>query len=122
MDSYTSDQITIAPVCFKNLSVSFNLDDIEKEYNRDSNLEFTFSEKLPAACISKISIKIPNLAENKTVADYFDIENNDEFLPLRIENNEGSFAAQVRYEYEQILINIRDKYFIKKTAGFQVLL
>ena len=43
----------------------------------------------------------------------YDIENDDEFLPLRIENNEGSFAAKVRNEYEKLLTDIRDKYFIK---------
>ena len=43
----------------------------------------------------------------------YDLENDDEFLPLRIENNEGSFAAKVRNEYEKFLTDIRDKYFIK---------
>lgn len=43
----------------------------------------------------------------------YDLENDDEFLPLRIENNEGSFAAKVRSEYEKFLTEIRDKYFIK---------
>lgn len=75
IESYTSDEISITPVCFKNLSVNFNLDDVDKEYNRDSDLVFVFSEKIPAACISKISIKIPGIPDNKTVADYFDIEN-----------------------------------------------
>lgn len=43
----------------------------------------------------------------------YDLENDDEFLPLRIENNEGSFAAKVRNEYEKILTDIRDRYFVK---------
>ncbi len=43
----------------------------------------------------------------------YDLENDDEFLPLRIENNEGSFAAEVRGEYEKFLTKLRDKYFIK---------
>ena len=43
----------------------------------------------------------------------FDVENDDEFLPLRIENNEGAFASKVRDEYEKILSDIRNKYFIK---------
>jgi len=43
----------------------------------------------------------------------YDLENDDEFLPLRIENNDGSYASKVKNEYEKILIDIRDKYFIK---------
>ena len=43
----------------------------------------------------------------------FDLENDDEYLPMRIENNEGSFTAIVKEEYEKFLIEIRDKYFIK---------
>ena len=43
----------------------------------------------------------------------YDIENNDEFLPLRVDFQEGSFVGKVREEYERILTDIRDKYFIK---------
>lgn len=43
----------------------------------------------------------------------YDIENKDEFLPLRVESQEGSFVGKVREEYEKILINIRENYFIK---------
>ena len=43
----------------------------------------------------------------------YDLENNEEFLPLRIETQEGAFVGKVREEYEKILIDIRDKYFIK---------
>lgn len=42
-----------------------------------------------------------------------DIENNDEFLPLRIENQEGTFVGEVRTAYEQILIEIRDNCFVE---------
>ena len=43
----------------------------------------------------------------------YDNENNDEFLPLRVETMEGSFVGKIREEYESILVNIRDKCFIK---------
>ena len=43
----------------------------------------------------------------------YDMENEDEFLPLRLESNEGSFVGKVREEYEKILINIRDENFIR---------
>ena len=36
----------------------------------------------------------------------YDVENDDEFLPLRVENNQGSFVADVRTEYENILNDI----------------
>ena len=43
----------------------------------------------------------------------YDLENNDEFLPLRVESQEGSFVGKVREEYEKILIDIRNNNFIK---------
>lgn len=43
----------------------------------------------------------------------YDLENNDEFLPLRIEDHEGSFVSKVRKEYEQFLTEIREEFFIK---------
>lgn len=49
----------------------------------------------------------------EVVGAVIDLENNDDFLPLRIENNEGSFAGKIRSEYEKILTEFRDKYFIK---------
>ena len=41
----------------------------------------------------------------------YDIENNDEFLPLRVESLEGSFVGKVREEYENILSDISEKFF-----------
>ena len=59
----------------------------------------------------KAIIKINDNGEvNGTV---YDLENDDEFLPLRLESNEGSFVGKVREEYEKILIHIRDENFIK---------
>jgi len=50
----------------------------------------------------------------KVSGKVFDIENNEEYFPLRIENNEGSFAAKTKEEYIKILVDIRNKYFIKQ--------
>ena len=44
----------------------------------------------------------------------YDIENDDEFLPLRLQNSEGSFAGEIKQEYENILTDIRDKCFKKR--------
>ena len=43
----------------------------------------------------------------------YDLENNDEFLPLKIELQQGSFVGEVREEYKKILTDIRDKCFIQ---------
>lgn len=43
----------------------------------------------------------------------FDVENNDEFLPLRIENNQGAFVGEIKEEYEKILLDIRENCFSK---------
>lgn len=43
----------------------------------------------------------------------YDLENNDEFLPLKIESQQGSFAGEIREKYKEILIDIRDKCFLK---------
>lgn len=43
----------------------------------------------------------------------FDIENNDEFLLLKVEALSGAFVGEIREEYKKILINIRDNCFSK---------
>lgn len=53
-------------------------------------------------------------SEGKVNGTVYDIENNDEFLPLRVENNQGKFVGEVRAEYENLLENIRDNCFSKK--------
>jgi len=44
----------------------------------------------------------------------YDIESNDEFLPIKVENSQGSFVSEIRNEYEKMLENIRDNCFEKK--------
>lgn len=44
----------------------------------------------------------------------YDIESDDEFLPLRVESNQGAFVGEVRTAYESLLENIRDNCFVKK--------
>jgi len=51
---------------------------------------------------------------SKVQGKVFDVENNDEFLPLRIENNEGAYVAAVKEEYKKLLEDIKDKCFIKR--------
>ena len=49
-----------------------------------------------------------NFAISGTV---YDQENNDEFLPLRIEHHEGAFVGEVKYAYIAVLTDIRNKCF-----------
>ncbi len=44
----------------------------------------------------------------------YDMENGDEFLPLKIESQQGAFVGEIRDEYKKILENIRDNCFIEK--------
>lgn len=41
----------------------------------------------------------------------YDIENNDEFLPLKVESQQGAFVGEVKEEYKNILTDIRDSCF-----------
>ena len=52
--------------------------------------------------------------EGKVRGKVFDLENNDEFLPFRLKNLHGSFAGEIRQEYENILLDIRNECFTKK--------
>ena len=62
---------------------------------------------------NKFKAVIKVLENGEVAGTVYDIENNDEFLPLRLNSQEGSFVGKVREEYEKILTEIRDSYFIK---------
>lgn len=49
----------------------------------------------------------------KVSGTVFDIDNNDEFLPLRIENPQGAYVGEVKDAYEKILQDICNKCFAK---------
>jgi len=44
----------------------------------------------------------------------YDLESNDEYLPLRVENSQGAFVGEVRDAYKNILIDIRKNCFVEK--------
>ena len=77
-----------------------NWDMCKKEYQK-LFLEDTF----------KAVVKVSETGE--VTGTVYDIENDEEFLPLRIENNQGAFVSKVKDEYEKILTEIRDTYFMK---------
>ena len=49
----------------------------------------------------------------------FDLEFNEEYTNIRIENSVGEFVSQVREEYKSILKDIRDNCFIKNYFVFE---
>lgn len=64
----------------------------------------------------KAVIKISN--SGKVSGIVYEIENNEEFLPLRIESNQGAFVGKIREEYENILKDVRKNCFNKKSFIF----
>lgn len=52
--------------------------------------------------------------DGKVSGTVYDLENDDEFLPLRVETNQGAFVGEVRAAYEELLEDIRDNCFSKK--------
>lgn len=52
--------------------------------------------------------------EGKISGTVYDLENDDEFLPLRVESNQGAFVGEVRAAYEELLTQIRDNCFTKQ--------
>jgi predicted DNA-binding protein (MmcQ/YjbR family) len=85
--------------------------DIFKRYVPDWKICKKEYEKIFLNNSFKAVVKISKTGE--VSGTVYDLENNDEFLPLRIENNEGSFASKVKNEYEKFLIDIRNNYFTK---------
>ena len=97
-------------------------DDIFKKYSVDIKklLEYGFTHKKDKYYIEKTFLNnqfravIEADKDGKVFGTVYDIENDDEFLPLRVENSNGSFVGEVRTGYEAILLDIRDKCFVKK--------
>ncbi len=80
-----------------------------KEYGFSKNGDNYIFEKTFLNDEFKVMIKISN--EGKILGTVYDLENDDEYLPLRVESHQGSFAGEVRTAYGEILTNIRNKCF-----------
>lgn len=78
-----------------------------KKQNRKFIIEKHFNDDLFSAVIVITS-------DGKVSGTVYDLENNDEFLPLRVENSQGAFVGEVRAAYEELLEDIRDNCFVKK--------
>lgn len=80
------------------------------EYGFKENKTSFIYEKIFKDNAFKAAIKISS--DGNITGKVFDLENNEEYLPLRIESQKGAFANEVRYSYEQILKDICNKCFI----------
>lgn len=93
-------------------------DNIFKRYSPDFDKlkEYGFKnlvlEKLFKNNLFKAVITVNT--EGKVSGTVYDLENDDEFLPLRVETNQGAFVGEVRAAYEELLEDIRDNCFSKK--------
>lgn len=83
-----------------------------KDYGFIKNNDAFKLEKLFKDNMFKAIMTINSKGSVKAIV--YDLENNDEFLPLRVENNQGKFVGEVRAAYENLLENIRDNCFSKK--------
>ena len=83
------------------------------------NDEYTF-EKMFLNNSFRAKICIDKLG--KITANVIDIEDNSEYLPLRMEHQEGSFIGEVRQAYTELLKDIRtngfkENYFISEQGN-----
>ena len=94
---------------FKRYSPDF--DKLKKYGFKKDTDDFVF-EKLFKDNLFKAIIKVNT--NGNVLGTVYEIESNDEFLPLRIKNSQGAFVGEVRSAYEELLISIRDECFNKK--------
>ncbi len=100
--------IDIEDSVFKRYTPDF---DKLKKYGFRKKQDYYFIEELFKDNLFKAKIKIQ--PGGKVTGEVIDTENNDEFLPLRVESNQGAFAAEVRQAYIELLTRIKDNCFIK---------
>ena len=85
--------------------------------NFDKLLEYGFKKNKKDYSIQKIFMNnsfkavITVSGSGKVSGTVYDLENDEEFLPLRIENQEGAFIGEVKSAYINILTDIREKCF-----------
>lgn len=104
-------------------NIRMNIEEnIFKRYNPDFDklLQYGFTKENNAFLFEKIFMNnefkavIEINSDGKVSGTVFDLENNEEFLPLRVENNQGAFTGEVRAAYEEVLQDICSKCFAKK--------
>lgn len=104
--------------------------DIFKKYTADFEKlkEYGFVKKKDVFLFQKnfrndeFRAEITVLKSGEVSGKVYETENNDEFLPLKIETRQGAFIGEIREEYKKILTEIRDNcfsqnYFISNQAN-----
>ena len=71
---------------------------------------------------NSFQVNISISKNNKITAKVYDLESNEEYLPLRFEHQEGSFLGEVKQEFINILTDIRENcykenYFMSKQGN-----
>ena len=100
-------------------------DDFFRKYTPDFNklVKYGFKQEKSKYLFEKLFRRnefkavIEISKSGKIKGKVFDIENQDEFLPLRYfpqETQEGAFVGEIREEYNKILTDIRKKCFSEK--------
>lgn len=95
--------------------------DVFRKYSPDyiELVKYGFKENETGYCYSKLFknnefMAIVNISKNGIITGkVIDIESNDEFIPLRIDSQQGAFVGKIREEYRQILADIRAVCFIE---------
>lgn len=101
--------MTIEDKIFKRYSPDF--DKLKKYGFKQSQDNFVIEKPFKGDSFKAVIVVNP---QGEVTGTVFDLENNDEFLPLRVESNQGAFVGEVRAAYEELLETIRDDCFIKK--------
>lgn len=62
---------------------------------------------------NEFKLKIIILQNGVIQSKVYEVENNEEFLPLKVKGQQGAFVGEVREEYKKILTDIRNNCFSK---------
>ncbi len=87
-----------------------NFDKLLRYGFKKKNNNFIF-EKMFKDGEFRATVKISS--DGTVTGNVFDIENDEEYLPLRLEGRQGAFVGDVRGAYIEILTDIRDKCFLE---------
>ena len=97
------------------------VDEIFKKYTPDFKklIEYGFKKNKTKYSFEKVfknnqfKAVIEIKKDGNLTGTVYDLENNDEFLPLKVETQQGAFIGAIREEYKSILADIRDNCFSK---------
>lgn len=96
IDNYIDGTVSVSPVIFDTLDVSFNMADADKLYPRDSSIVLTFNNPVKEECLNKITVRIPGLPEGVSASDYFEAATiNENTVTLKAKTGNGTVADMI---------------------------